>query len=76
MVICPAFVCDCIETIHEISVEYKEEFIELGGEKLDLVSGLNDHPLWIEALTEIVMKRSGNNVAERGEKAPVTTDSQ
>lgn len=55
-VICPAFVCDCVETIHEISVEYQEEFEALGGERLHLVPGLNDEPLWIEALGDIVKK--------------------
>jgi protoporphyrin/coproporphyrin ferrochelatase len=54
LVICPAFVCDCVETIHEISVEYQKEFIASGGEKLELVTGLNDHPLWINALQDIV----------------------
>lgn len=54
LVMCPAFVCDCIETIHEIGVEYQEEFEQWGGEKLQLVTGLNNHPLWIEALKELV----------------------
>ena len=54
LVLCPAFACDCVETIHEISVEYQEEFATLCGGKLSLVPGLNDHPLWIEALEEIV----------------------
>ncbi|MEC7840144.1 MAG: ferrochelatase [Chlamydiota bacterium] len=58
LVMCPAFICDCIETIHEISIEYKEEFIEAGGTTLDLVQGLNDHPLWIEALKELIVSRT------------------
>ncbi|MEM1283048.1 MAG: ferrochelatase [Chlamydiota bacterium] len=60
LVICPAFVSDCVETIHEISVEYQEEFLEMGGEKLDLVRGLNDHPLWIDALVDILMNHVSN----------------
>jgi len=58
LVFCPAFVCDCLETIFEISVEYKEEFQKSGGEVLDLVPGLNDHPLWIEALKDLVFEHS------------------
>lgn len=54
LVFCPSFVCDCLETIYEISVEYQKEFVKAGGEKLELVPGLNDHDAWILALAEIV----------------------
>lgn len=51
---CPAFVCDCLETLFEFGEEYQQEFQKLGGEKLDLVPGLNDGQLWIEAVLEII----------------------
>jgi len=54
LVFSPAFVCDCLETIDEIGNEYRQEFLSKGGESLDLVEGLNDHPLWIEALYDLV----------------------
>lgn len=54
LVFCPSFVCDCLETIFEIGVEYAAEFKHAGGERLDLVPGLNDHPEWIKALADIV----------------------
>lgn len=54
LVFCPSFVCDCLETIEEIGVEYAKEFTQAGGVQLDLVPGLNDHPAWIETLAEIV----------------------
>ncbi|MFK7809115.1 MAG: ferrochelatase [Saprospiraceae bacterium] len=54
LVFCPAFVCDCLETTIEISDEYQELFEEEGGEKLQLVEGLNDHPKWIEAVADLV----------------------
>lgn len=54
LVYCPAFVADCLETTIEIGVEYMEEFEEVGGEHLQLVEGLNDHPLWIEAVSYII----------------------
>lgn len=56
LVFCPSFVADCLETIHEIGVEYAEEFKHLGGERLDLVPSLNDSEQWIEALQAIVLK--------------------
>lgn len=55
LVLCPAFVCDCLETISEIEHEYGAEFKKQGGEKLDLVEGLNSHPRWIEALKKMVL---------------------
>lgn len=49
----PAFVSDCLETIHEIGVEYDELFHEHGGEKVTLVPSLNDSDEWIEALVKM-----------------------
>ncbi|MBL4609813.1 MAG: ferrochelatase, partial [Pseudomonas sp.] len=50
LVMCPAFVSDCIETLEEIGDRGREQFIEAGGEELVLVPCLNDHPQWIETL--------------------------
>jgi ferrochelatase len=55
LVMCPAFVCDCLETTFEIGIEYAHAFQKAGGEKLELVKGLNDHPRWIETLQELVI---------------------
>jgi len=54
LVFCPAFIADCLETTIEVGVEYHEEFEELGGEKVQLVEGLNDSPLWVETVTDLV----------------------
>jgi len=54
LVFSPSFVCDCLETTYEISSEYQREFKQLGGEQLQLVEGLNDHPLWIDALKQMI----------------------
>ncbi|MBA3958268.1 MAG: ferrochelatase [Parachlamydiaceae bacterium] len=56
LVMSPSFVCDCLETTFEIGVEYAHEFKNLGGEKLQLIPGLNEHPLWISALKGLVTK--------------------
>ncbi|MEO9474576.1 MAG: ferrochelatase [Cyclobacteriaceae bacterium] len=50
----PAFVSDCLETTIEVGETYHEEFIEDGGQRWDLVESLNDDPLWVECLAEIV----------------------
>jgi protoporphyrin/coproporphyrin ferrochelatase len=55
LVFSPAFTADCLETIIEIGEEYQEIFKKYGGEKVQLVESLNDHPLWITCLKEIVL---------------------
>jgi len=57
LVFSPSFVCDCLETIYEISSEYQREFKAAGGEELQLIEGLNDHPFWIEALKDIILNK-------------------
>lgn len=55
LVFSPAFTADCLETIIEIGEEYQEIFEEHGGEKVQLVESLNDHPMWIQCLKELVL---------------------
>lgn len=52
----PAFVADCLETLHEIGAEYQELFEEHGGEKIQLVPSLNSNDTWVEALKNIILK--------------------
>lgn len=49
-VVTPAFVADCIETLEEIGIQAKEEFIANGGEELHVIPCLNDDPDWIKVL--------------------------
>jgi len=53
LVMCPAFVADCIETLEEIGDRGRETFVEAGGEELVLVPCLNDSPQWARALTTL-----------------------
>ena len=53
LVMCPAFVADCIETLEEIGIRGREQFIAAGGEELILVPCLNTQPQWVEALANI-----------------------
>ena len=54
LVICPAFVSDCLETLEEIGMRAKETFIEAGGESLELIPCMNEHPLWLKTLENMV----------------------
>lgn len=56
LVFCPAFVADCLETTIEVSVEYMEEFEEMGGEHVQLVDSLNGHPRWVSGLKNIILE--------------------
>lgn len=57
LVFCPAFVADCLETLYEIRVEYQTDFKKWGGERLELVEGLNANKKWITALKNLVLSQ-------------------
>jgi ferrochelatase len=50
LVICPSFVSDCLETLEEIGLGVKKEFISAGGTEFHMIPCLNEHPRWIDAL--------------------------
>ncbi|MBE9609607.1 ferrochelatase [Chitinilyticum piscinae] len=49
-VICPGFVSDCLETLEEIALEGKADFLAAGGSEYHFIPCLNDAPEWIHAL--------------------------
>jgi ferrochelatase len=53
LVMCPAFVSDCIETLEEIGDRGREQFTEAGGGELQLVPCLNTHEQWVQALVTL-----------------------
>ena len=55
-VACPGFVADCLETLEEIGIERRQAFIGAGGKDLHLIPCLNEHPLWISALADLVLR--------------------
>ncbi len=50
LVICPAFVSDCLETIEEIGLRGRDTFMEAGGKEFAQIPCLNEHPAWISTL--------------------------
>lgn len=52
----PAFSVDCLETLEELGVEYRHQFMEAGGRSFTLVPALNDDDAHAQALAAIVMK--------------------
>ena len=52
VIVTPAFVTDCLETLEEIAMEGKEEFLEAGGEEYHYVPCLNDDDDWAKTLAK------------------------
>ncbi|MDD7804036.1 MAG: ferrochelatase [Endozoicomonas sp. (ex Botrylloides leachii)] len=51
LVICPSFVSDCLETLEEMGIAARKEFLNAGGESFTLIPCLNEHPAWIKTLS-------------------------
>ena len=54
LVLSPAFTADNLETLYEIDDEYKELFIENGGNSLTMVPSLNDSSKWADSIVKII----------------------
>lgn len=53
----PSFAVDCLETLEEVALEYRDRFLEWGGRSLTLVPGLNDDEEHAQALAGIIGNR-------------------
>lgn len=70
-----SFVSDHVETLGEIDHEAREEAAALGIEKFAMTSGLNDSPMFIAALAELVTSALGLNMNQpRGAVSLVAAD--
>ena len=70
LVLCPAFVSDCLETIEEIGLRGRETFIGAGGTDFALIPCLNEHPLWLAALEKMVRRFVAPEQGLPGGEAP------
>ena len=73
LVICPAFVSDCLETIEEIGVRGRDAFLQAGGAQLILVPCMNEHPKWIDALERMVTRRWPASAPASGQRETLHT---
>lgn len=73
-----AFVSDHIETAFELDIEVREEAEGFGLQHYEVTSGLNSHPLFIEALGEVTASqlqlRSSMKPIVSGDGAPARGD--
>jgi len=61
LILCPAFVSDCLETLEEIAIRGKESFLNAGGESYTMIPCLDTHPLWVQALAGWVNDYAGGD---------------
>lgn len=52
----PSFAVDCLETLEEIGFEYREMFLNKGGQSFVLVPALNDDDVHADALSDLVQR--------------------
>jgi ferrochelatase len=53
-VICPSFVADNLETLEEIDIRLRQQWLDLGGTGFDLCPCPNEVPEWIDAVCHMV----------------------
>jgi ferrochelatase len=80
-VICPGFTSDCLETLEEIDMEVRRDFLTAGGAEYHYIPCLNESPAWIAALATIAERhmqgwptRSGPELARRQQDAAAGAD--
>ncbi|MEN8212993.1 MAG: ferrochelatase [Pseudomonadota bacterium] len=57
-VVCPGFSVDCLETLEEIAMENRDNFIHAGGEAFHYIPALNADPAHIAMMQELVYKHT------------------
>lgn len=58
-ILSPAFVSECIETLEEIAMEARDEFMHLGGEEYTYIPCLNDSDAHMKFLSGLIKKELG-----------------
>lgn len=58
---CPSFVTDCLETLEEINMRARMQWLNLGGETFTFVPALNDGVHWVEGIEEIILNSTDCN---------------
>jgi ferrochelatase len=55
-VLTPSFTADCLETLEEIGIRGRDQWLELGGEELQLVPCVNSDDGWADAVAAMVRR--------------------
>jgi len=57
-VVCPGFAADCLETLEEIALEGRGEFLTNGGRQFHFIPCLNDAPAFIGFLADLIERQT------------------
>ena len=64
-ILSPGFSSDCLETLEELEVENKENFLSSGGKRYNYIKCLNDEPQHLDMLALLILNHTkgwpGNN---------------
>lgn len=60
LITAPSFTADCIETLEELQKENAAVFLKAGGSQYRYIPAVNDHPLFIDCLEDLVRQRLGS----------------
>ena len=55
-VVCPAFVADCLETLEEIDIRLRTQWLSLGGREFALAPCVNSEPAWVDAASGLIRR--------------------
>ena len=61
-VVCPGFAVDCLETLEEIAIKGKQQFLNHGGQKFHYIPALNADSEHIKLLIELIHQNMKNEV--------------
>jgi ferrochelatase len=75
-VVCPGFTADCLETLEEIAIEGKTDFLKAGGKAFHAIACLNERPDWIEALGTVALEHLGGWVSTTWNDTQAASDAQ
>lgn len=70
-VMIPSFTADCLETLEEIAIRGKEDFLAAGGESYTMIPSLNAHPQWVEALLQLLHEQGLDIAKPQNEEVSV-----
>lgn len=57
-VLCPGFAVDCLETLEEIAIRGREQFLAAGGQRLDYIPALNDSAAQVRLMANLIRRHT------------------
>ncbi len=60
-IVCPSFVADCLETLEEINIRARYQWLSLGGHEFIFIPCLNAYSIWVEAVIKMIKSQVSCN---------------